>query len=163
MSIVVVGSVALDSLETPFGKVENALGGSATHFSVAASFFTRVVKLVGIVGDDFPPEHIDFLMTSRDEGFGLPLLEAGMIKLPIACPDIPPFMEVGRDICFFHLDDPPIAIAGRIMEYLGRTNTHKMFRHIMGKYILSEVCKNQLLPYLFKITGRATCSMAPIT
>lgn len=95
------------------------------------------------------------LMTSRDEGFGLPLLEAGMIKLPIACPDIPPFMEVGRDICFFHLDDPPISIAGRIMEYLGRTNTHKMFRHVMGKYILSEVCKNQLLPFLFKITGRA--------
>jgi glycosyltransferase involved in cell wall biosynthesis len=99
------------------------------------------------------------LMTSKDEGFGLPLLEAGLIKLPIACPDIPPFMEVGRDICFFHLDDPPISIAGRIMEYLGRTNTHKMFRHVMGKYVLSEVCKNQLLPYLFKIAGRATVAL----
>ena len=61
MSIVVVGSVALDSVETPFGKVENALGGSATYFSVAASFFTKGIKLVGIVGDDFPQEHIDFL------------------------------------------------------------------------------------------------------
>jgi glycosyltransferase involved in cell wall biosynthesis len=102
------------------------------------------------------------LMTSKDEGFGLPLVEAGMIKLPIACPDIPPFMEVGQNICFFHLDDPPISIAGRIMDYLGRTNTHKMFRHVMGNYVLSEVCKNQLLPYLFKITGRATCGIAPV-
>ncbi len=61
MSIVVVGSVALDSVETPFGKVENALGGSATYFSVAASFFTRAIKLVGIVGEDFPQKHLDFL------------------------------------------------------------------------------------------------------
>jgi sugar/nucleoside kinase (ribokinase family) len=46
MSIVVVGSVALDSVETPYGKVQNALGGSATYFSVSASFFTNDVKLV---------------------------------------------------------------------------------------------------------------------
>ena len=61
MSIVVVGSVALDSVETPSGKVENALGGSATYFSVAASFFTKDLKLVAVVGDDFPQEHVDFL------------------------------------------------------------------------------------------------------
>jgi len=65
MSIVVIGSVALDSVETPVGKVESALGGSATYFSTAASFFTKGVKLVGVVGDDFPQEHIDFLR-SRD-------------------------------------------------------------------------------------------------
>jgi sugar/nucleoside kinase (ribokinase family) len=61
MSIVVVGSVALDSVETPFGKVENALGGSATYFSVSASFFTKNIKLVAVVGEDFPLEHIEFL------------------------------------------------------------------------------------------------------
>jgi len=61
MSIVVVGSVALDSVETPLGKVESALGGSATYFSVAASFFTKNVKLVAVVGEDFPQEHIEFL------------------------------------------------------------------------------------------------------
>jgi sugar/nucleoside kinase (ribokinase family) len=49
MSIVVVGSVALDSVETPYGKVQNALGGSATYFSVSASFFTNDVKLVAVV------------------------------------------------------------------------------------------------------------------
>jgi len=52
MSLLVVGSVAFDALETPFGKVERTLGGAATYFSVAASFFTHV-NLVGVVGDDF--------------------------------------------------------------------------------------------------------------
>src|SRR5207244_12162991 len=53
MSLLVVGSIAFDSIETPKGSVEDALGGSATFFSYAASFFTRP-RLVGVVGDDFP-------------------------------------------------------------------------------------------------------------
>jgi sugar/nucleoside kinase (ribokinase family) len=52
MSILVVGSVAYDTVETPFGRAERVLGGSASFFSVAASFFTPV-NLVGVVGDDF--------------------------------------------------------------------------------------------------------------
>jgi sugar/nucleoside kinase (ribokinase family) len=52
MSLLVVGSVAFDALETPYGKVDRALGGAATYFSLAASFFTDV-RLVGVVGDDF--------------------------------------------------------------------------------------------------------------
>ena len=52
MAILVVGSVAFDALETPFGKVDRCIGGSATYFSVAASFFTPV-ELVAVVGDDF--------------------------------------------------------------------------------------------------------------
>ena len=52
MSLLVVGSVAFDALESPYGKVDRTLGGAATYFSVAASFFTHV-SLVGIVGDDF--------------------------------------------------------------------------------------------------------------
>jgi sugar/nucleoside kinase (ribokinase family) len=58
--LLVVGSVALDSVETPFGKVQEVLGGSATYFSYAASFFTRV-RLVGPVGQDFPAEHVRLL------------------------------------------------------------------------------------------------------
>ncbi len=60
MSLLVVGSVALDSVETPFGKEEDVLGGSATFFSTAASFFTPV-RLVAVVGSDFPQKHVDFL------------------------------------------------------------------------------------------------------
>jgi sugar/nucleoside kinase (ribokinase family) len=64
MSILVVGSVAFDSVETPFGRGDNVLGGSATYFSTSASFFTDV-NLVAVVGEDFPQEHVDFL-TSRN-------------------------------------------------------------------------------------------------
>ena len=52
-SVLVVGSVALDSVETPFGKIEDAVGGSGTFFSASASHFTKVL-LVGVVGDDYP-------------------------------------------------------------------------------------------------------------
>jgi sugar/nucleoside kinase (ribokinase family) len=63
MSILVVGSVAFDSLETPSGKVERVLGGAATHFALAASFFTDV-RVVGVVGEDFLPEH-ERVLTSK--------------------------------------------------------------------------------------------------
>src|SRR6267143_7209835 len=55
VSLLVVGSVAFDALESPYGKVDRTLGGAATYFAVAASFFTPV-SLVGIVGEDFTPE-----------------------------------------------------------------------------------------------------------
>jgi sugar/nucleoside kinase (ribokinase family) len=58
--LVVVGSVALDTVATPFGKVTEALGGSATYFSYAASFFAPV-RVVAAVGQDFPREHLDLL------------------------------------------------------------------------------------------------------
>ncbi|MFI5303153.1 MAG: PfkB family carbohydrate kinase [Nitrospiria bacterium] len=60
MSLLVVGSVAFDSVKTPFGEVENALGGSATFFSASASYFTKV-NLVAVIGNDFPEEHLSFL------------------------------------------------------------------------------------------------------
>lgn len=58
MSVLVVGSVALDTVQTPCGRVEEVLGGSASYFGYAASLFTEV-RLVGVVGEDFPPEHIE--------------------------------------------------------------------------------------------------------
>ncbi|PLY02676.1 MAG: sugar kinase [Desulfuromonas sp.] len=67
MSILVVGSVAFDSIETPFGQVDDVLGGSATYFSTSASFFTDV-NLVAVVGEDFPDEHRQML---RDRGINL--------------------------------------------------------------------------------------------
>jgi sugar/nucleoside kinase (ribokinase family) len=63
MSILVVGSVAFDSLETPSGKRERVLGGAATHFALAASFFTDV-RVIGVVGTDFLPEH-EAVLTKR--------------------------------------------------------------------------------------------------
>jgi sugar/nucleoside kinase (ribokinase family) len=62
MSVTVVGSVAFDALETPFGKRDRILGGAATHFSLAASFFTDV-NVVGVVGDDFGEEEFSLYTT----------------------------------------------------------------------------------------------------
>ena len=60
MSLLVVGSVALDSVKTPFGEIKEGLGGSATYFSIAAGCFTKV-RLVAVVGEDFPAKHVSFL------------------------------------------------------------------------------------------------------
>ena len=64
MSLLVVGSVAIDSVETPYGAAPEALGGSAVYFSYAASFF-HPVRLVGVVGEDFPDEFLEIIQ-SRD-------------------------------------------------------------------------------------------------
>ncbi len=60
MSIIVLGTVALDTVKTPFGERKHMLGGSAVHFSMSARLFSKV-NLVAIIGEDFPPRHIDFL------------------------------------------------------------------------------------------------------
>jgi sugar/nucleoside kinase (ribokinase family) len=60
LTLLVIGSVALDTVKTPFGKVQEALGGSATYFSVSASYFTKV-NLVAVIGEDFPPDYLSVL------------------------------------------------------------------------------------------------------
>lgn len=70
MSLLVVGSVAFDSVKTPFGEAKEALGGSGTYFSVSASFFTDVC-LVAVVGEDFPNEHITMLNEHKIDTAGL--------------------------------------------------------------------------------------------
>jgi sugar/nucleoside kinase (ribokinase family) len=60
VSTLVVGSVALDTVETPFGRADDALGGTAMFFSIAASLYTQV-QLVGVIGDDFPDSGIELL------------------------------------------------------------------------------------------------------
>lgn len=74
--LLVVGSVALDSVETPFGKVREVLGGSATYFSYSASFFTQV-RLVATVGEDFPESHLRLL---EDRGVDIHGLETSKGK-----------------------------------------------------------------------------------
>jgi len=73
-NVLVVGSVALDTLETPHGRADNALGGSATHFALAASRFAPV-RLVGVVGKDFPREHIEMLKAQKIDVTGLEIAD----------------------------------------------------------------------------------------
>lgn len=61
MSLLTIGTVAFDAIETPFGKTDKIIGGAATFVSLAASYFTKKVNLVAVVGDDFPAEYIQFL------------------------------------------------------------------------------------------------------
>ncbi len=77
MSILVVGSLALDSIETPFGSVENALGGSATYISIAASYFASPIRLVGVVGGDFPKDAVRFLESRGVDMEGLETVKDG--------------------------------------------------------------------------------------
>ena len=70
MSLLVVGSLGLDTLETPFGRADDVLGGSGSYFSLAASLYTNV-QLVAVVGQDFPSEYLDLLETHGVDLAGL--------------------------------------------------------------------------------------------
>jgi sugar/nucleoside kinase (ribokinase family) len=72
--VLVVGSVALDTIETPFGAHASILGGSATHFSLSASRFAPV-RVVGVVGKDFPGEHVEMLRSREIDTSGLQVAE----------------------------------------------------------------------------------------
>jgi len=77
MSLLVVGSLALDTIETPFGKAERTVGGSATFISVSASYFIQPVRLVGVVGGDFPKEELSFLEEREIDLEGLQIIDDG--------------------------------------------------------------------------------------
>ena len=75
MSLLVVGSLALDTIETPFGRAEKAVGGSAVFISIAASYFIQPVRLVGVIGGDFPKSELDFLKEKDIDLEGLQIKE----------------------------------------------------------------------------------------
>lgn len=77
MSLLVVGSVAYDGIETPFGKVDKILGGSATYISLTSSYFQKNVNLVGVVGKDFRQEDIDLFKSKDIDLQGLQVDESG--------------------------------------------------------------------------------------
>ncbi len=68
MSLLVVGTVAFDAIETPFGKTDKIVGGAASYIALAASYFTNNINLVSVVGDDFPQ---DFMNTLKKQGVSL--------------------------------------------------------------------------------------------
>ena len=77
MSIVVVGTVAFDAIETPFGKTDKILGGAATFISLSASNFASNINIVSVVGDDFPSEYIDLLKHHHINTEGLQIIKNG--------------------------------------------------------------------------------------
>jgi sugar/nucleoside kinase (ribokinase family) len=75
MSLLIVGTVAFDAIETPFGKTDKILGGAATYITLSASQFIQESNLVSVVGDDFPQEHIDLLENHGSNTDGLQVLQ----------------------------------------------------------------------------------------
>ncbi len=71
MSLLVVGTVAFDAIETPFGKTDKIVGGAATYIGLSASYFTNKINLVSVVGEDFPQEAIDMLKKHKINTSGL--------------------------------------------------------------------------------------------
>ncbi len=71
MSLLVVGTVAFDAIETPFGKTDKIVGGAASYISLAASYYTKDIHLVSVVGDDFPNEFLDILKNQGVDLAGL--------------------------------------------------------------------------------------------
>jgi sugar/nucleoside kinase (ribokinase family) len=118
MSIVVVGSVAYDGVETPHGKVERMLGGSCTYIALSASYFSPV-KIVGVVGDDFAQEDTD-LLASR----GVDL--AGLERTPgktffwkgVYSADLNDRETLVTDLNVFEHFDPKLPDAYKDAEYL---------------------------------------------
>lgn len=68
MSLLVVGTVAFDAIETPFGKTDKIVGGAASYIALASSYFTKEINIVSVVGDDFPT---DFMNTLKGQGVNL--------------------------------------------------------------------------------------------
>ena len=76
MSLLIVGTVAFDKIETPLGKTEKILGGAGTYIGIAASYFTDTTNIVSVIGDDFPDKYHKILKTTR-----LILMEFRLLKL----------------------------------------------------------------------------------
>lgn len=77
MSILVVGSLAFDDIETPFGRSDNTLGGSSTYIALSSSYFSDEIKLVGVVGNDFVDDHFRLLHNSGIDTKGIQVIENG--------------------------------------------------------------------------------------
>lgn len=75
--LLIVGTVAFDAIETPFGKTDKILGGAATYIGLSASFFNLKAAIVSVVGDDFPQEHLDLLTERNIDISGLEIVKGG--------------------------------------------------------------------------------------
>ncbi len=113
-------------------------------------------------GDDLTGEKIivrDFyliadllFLPSLQEGFGIPLLEAGMLKVPIVCSDIPPFREICKEnVLYFSLKDSPAQIADQILAFISNLKPRGMFHRTIQNYLWDNIYHRMLLPFLERV------------
>jgi len=92
------------------------------------------------------------LLPSLQEGFGLPLLEAGLFKLPIVCSDIAPFREVTRgDVCIFSFKDSAEDVAQKIMDLVNSSPSNRMYRNIIRNYLWKNIYRQKIAPLFERI------------
>jgi sugar/nucleoside kinase (ribokinase family) len=77
MSLLVIGSLAFDDIETPFGRSDDTLGGSSTYIALSASYFTDPIRMVGVVGSDFEEKHFGLLHSKNIDTKGIQMVEEG--------------------------------------------------------------------------------------
>jgi sugar/nucleoside kinase (ribokinase family) len=75
MSLLAIGTMAFDAIETPFGKTDKIIGGSCTYISLSASFFTKKINVVAVVGEDFPKEYSEMLLAKGINLEGMQIIE----------------------------------------------------------------------------------------
>ncbi|NVL93072.1 MAG: glycosyltransferase family 4 protein [Desulfobacterales bacterium] len=124
---------------------------------IVAEYFSEGGKdLTGdtiIVRDFYLIADLLFL-PSLQEGFGIPLLEAGMLKVPIVCSDIPPFKEICKEnVQYFSLKDSPAKIADEILAFINGLKPHRMFHHTIQNYLWDNIYHRMLLPFLERVIG----------
>src|SRR5689334_2882995 len=119
MSLVVVGSVAYDAVETPHGKVDRMLGGAATYIALSAGYFTDV-KIVAVVGDDFAQEDTDLLRSRKIDLAGLERVPGGKTFFWAGkySPDMNDRETLRTDLNVFAAFDPKLPAAYRSEPYL---------------------------------------------
>jgi sugar/nucleoside kinase (ribokinase family) len=141
MSILVLGTAALDTVTTPKGQRREMLGGSAVHFSMAASFFTRV-DLVAIVGRDFPRRHIEFLkkkgivLTSLIVGSGKTFRWTGEYR-----GDLNTALTLSTELGVLSLFRPQITEPQKVIENIFLANVDPDIQH----YLLSKMRRPRLV------------------
>jgi len=90
-------------------------------------------------------------LPSLQEGFGIPLLEAGMIKLPIACSDIPPFKNIGgQDVLYFNPQEAAPSIAAKIETFLKNLSPHRMYRRVISGYVWDNIFSRYMKDFIEK-------------
>src|SRR5947209_994640 len=119
MSLIVVGSVAYDGVETPHGKVDRMLGGAATYIALSASYFTPV-KIVAVVGDDFAKEDVDLLESRKIDLEGLERVAGGktFFWAGVYSADMNDRTTLRTDLNVFADFDPKLPAAYRAQPYL---------------------------------------------
>lgn len=120
MSLLIIGSLALDTIETPFGKKEYILGGSANFISASASYFTEDIRMVGTVGYDFPLKEIEFLKSKGIDTKGLVISkdEKTFHWHGIYTPDMNDRESVVTELNVFSKFDPVIPDDFRTSKYV---------------------------------------------